>query len=412
MHQKTKYNILFVPDIHWGAIDPELQWKCLEFIFTFMEECLSNHIPIDLLVIAGDYFDSKLPLNSQEAIRAIQWFHRLYQLCWEHDIRIRIFQGTLEHDNDQLHVFDELTHPVDTNTHTGERDVDYAFFKIFTKTTSEETLPGLQCIYCPDETLQTDEYEEIYINEMLHVHDLGFFHGSFDVVYGSLLESNPSLIQKKNVIFSYEKWNKLIHGPLLAGHWHDGKQWEELYYGGSPIRYKFDENEEKGILFMSYEYDSKQYFVHKVKNPFACEYTTYELYSIACTGKESYMRLIEDVEAEYQRLQQPPYSYLKNKIRIVFYITDEKPENDVAISALRKQFINRKDIKIVIKNKLKAKRKQAEKQKIEKLENDYGFIYKGLSAPNVIEQFIRTEYDAEVPLEYIQKKTTEYIKEK
>lgn len=408
---KNKRNILFIPDIHWGSIDPDLQWKCLEFIFNFIEECHNNDTNIDLLVIAGDYFDSKLPLNSREAISAIQWFHQLYQLCYKYDIYIRMFQGTLEHDNDQLQAFQSLTNDIVMDEHTGEKVTDTEFFRIFMKTTSEETLPGLHCIYCPDETLQTDDYEETYINEMLHIHDIGFFHGSFDVVYGSLLESNPSLAQKKNVIFSYEKWNKLIHGPLLAGHWHDGKQWDELHYGGSPIRYKFDENEDKGILFVSYDIETKDYFVHKIKNPFACEYITYEMYSIACDGKESYTRLIEDVEMEYKRLQEHPHDYVTNKIRIVFYITDEKPENDVAISALRKQFINRKDIKIVVKNKLKEKRKKEEKKKIEQLETDYNFIYEGLPAPKVIEQFIRTEYEAEVPLEFIQKKTSEYIKE-
>ena len=34
---------------------------------------------------------------------------------------------------------------------------------------------------------------------------------------------------------------------MIAGHWHDGKQYDDLYYVGSPTRYKFNEDEKKGI---------------------------------------------------------------------------------------------------------------------------------------------------------------------
>ena len=67
-----KYNIMAISDLHWGIVDPQEQLKSLEFIFEFIDQSSKENNGIDLLVIAGDYFDSKLPLNSQEAIIAIQ----------------------------------------------------------------------------------------------------------------------------------------------------------------------------------------------------------------------------------------------------------------------------------------------------------------------------------------------------
>lgn len=403
-------NILLLPDIHWGVIDPDDQWKALQFITESIQYMIMKGVYIDLIVIAGDYFDSKLPLNSREAIKAIQWFHELYSICYRENIQLRLLQGTFEHDNDQLQAFMPMTKIPELNESTGDWEDTSDFFKIFTTTTSEETLPGLHCIYCPDETLQTDDYEETYLNEILKIHDIGFFHGAFDVVYGSLLESNQSLREKKNVIFNYKLWDHVIRGPLLAGHWHDGKQWGHLYYGGSPFRFKFDEDEEKGILFVSYDTETHDYFVDKIKNPFPSEYVTFETYSNVCTKKDALTHLIDQVEQCYAQMQKPPLCYTKNRIRIVFHIVDDNPNNDITIASLRAQFINRKDIKLVIKNKLKKKRKTEEKKKIETIEKTYSFIHEKDSYPETIRKFIEEEYHENVPLEFIQQKFHEHIK--
>lgn len=395
-----KYNIVFIPDIHWGVIDPEKQWKYLYFITDFLHQATDSGVPIDLIVIAGDYFDSKLPLNSREAILAIRWFNELLIIANQHGVKaIRVFKGTPEHDNDQLDAFQSI-------------QSDGIDLKIFNKTTLEETLPSLSCVYCPDEQLQSDIYEETYVNEMICLHDIAFFHGSFDVVYGSLLESNPSLSQQKNVIFPYNKWNHVTYGPLLAGHWHDGKQYNDLYYAGSPFRFKFNEMEEKGFLFTSYDTEEKKYFVRKILNPVTPIYVTYDVYSISCSKEEEYAEIIRQVEETYAKFQEPPYVYADNRIRIMFYIVDDKPENDITISAFRKQFLNRKQIKIVVKDKLKEKRKKETSRKTKEREEAFQFIHETKkSKPEIIHQFIHeVNGDVNVPLEYIQKKYSEYIK--
>ena len=400
-----KYNIVVIPDIHWGVIKPYTQLKELEFIIKFLRICKKNEIHIDLLVIAGDYFDCKLPLNSREAIFAIQWLNHLYEECVYTGVgKIRMFQGTMDHDNDQLDVFKPLEDRFDP-----ELTDDPDYFKIFTKTTSEETLEGLRCIYCPDETITTSDYEERYVNEMLSLNDIGFFHGSFDVVYGELLASNSSLMAKKNVVFRYDLWDKLIKGPMVAGHWHDGKQYEHLFYSGSPFRWKFNEDEPKGISFIQYDTEDKSYYYKKIINPLSSQYITYEVYTNMYTSKEDYSKVVKEINDILKSFEETPH--LESKLRVAIHIIDDKVENDVFITSLRQNFINQKNLKISVKNKLKNKIKKEEAKKNKERQVAYDFINdESKEVPEKIKEFVMENVQADVPLEFIQEQFSKYIK--
>jgi DNA repair exonuclease SbcCD nuclease subunit len=412
-----KYNIMVLSDIHWGAIVPIEQEKSLEFVFEFIDESIKSGVKPDLLVLAGDYFDSKLPLNSQEAILAIKWFHRLYNVCADNQIMIRMFQGTMDHDNDQLEVFQPLTGDLKDiesndnfiNIFLENNQTPKDFFKIFMTTTVEETLPGLKCCYCPDETINTEDYEERYIQEILELKDIGFFHGSFDVVYGELLTSKPELLKKNNVIYRYNMWNPQIKGPMIAGHWHDGKQYNDLYYCGSPFRWKFNENEEKGFIFLQYDTEDSSYFVKKITNPLCADYITYEVYTNLYETQDDYTKIVMDVRAILEAMNQ---TSLNSQLRILVYVVDEKTENDVFLSALRQEVINHRNCKITIKNKLKDKKKK-EKVKEAKEENEkYSFIFeKGSKPQNVIHTFIlsSTDNEVDIPIDYIAGKVKKYL---
>ena len=163
-----------ISDIHWGSVNPKEHLESLEFVFTFIEEAFSNNLPIDLIVIVGDYFDAKLSLNGEDTIYGFNWFHKLHKVCREKSIKLRLVQGTMDHDNYQLENL------------LGLQDDD-GLFKIFLHSDIEETLPNLLCCYCPDEVIETSEYESKYMDMILQLKDIGFFHGSFDIVYGDLI---------------------------------------------------------------------------------------------------------------------------------------------------------------------------------------------------------------------------------
>lgn len=390
-----RYNIICISDIHWGCIKPKEELRSLEFLFSFIEKSVEKDLNIDLLVIAGDYFDSKLPLNSQEVLYAFDWFYRLYDLCKSLNIKMRMMQGTMDHDNDQLDAFDGLQD-------------EEGFFKLFKYTTVEETLDGLKCCYCPDETIQTDEYEEIYLDSILEMKDLGFFHGSFDLVYGDLLEIKPELLKKNNVMYRYDLWNPQIKGPLIAGHWHDGKRYEELYYCGSPFRWKFNEDESKGFLFIQYNTDDSSYYVKKITNPLCAEYINYDVYSNTFHSKEDYVKIIDEVNEIMEKMKG---SSLDDRLRINVYLVDDKVENDIFLSALRQQIVNHRNCKITIKNKLKDKKKK-EKMKENKLDEEaFHFIFENKEPQDIIHSYVLTSTDNEmdIPIDYVTKKVKQYI---
>ena len=389
-----------ISDIHWGIVPPKEQMKSLEFLFTFLDQMKD----IDLLVIAGDYFDSKLPLNSQEAIYAIQWFHRLFDVFLQNGTVIRMIQGTIDHDNDQLEAFRPLENSFNPTFYDDDN-----FFRIITRTEVEETLEGLHCIYCPDELLTTEEYETTYLDLLLQEHDLAFFHGSFDVIYGSLLESHPEIMKQKNVIYRYDYWNKLVKGPLIAGHWHDGNVYDNLYYCGSPFRWSFGEENDKGFLFLQYDTNTSEYLIEKIKNPLAATYATFQIYSNLYRTKETYQSLLNEIKDKIQELSG---STLQNKIRIQVYLVDEKPENNILISTLRQETNGYPNVKVTVKNRMKEKQRKEESKKLKEKKKQLGFVLEEESKPKIIQRYIQetTSDEVTVPLEYIKEKYQKYVK--
>lgn len=386
-----KYNIMVISDIHWGCIDPRQQLKSMEFVFTFIEESYSNDLKIDLIVLAGDYFDAKLSLNGEETIYGFNWFYRLLNICKEKNIKLRVVQGTMDHDNYQLENL------------LGLQDEE-GLFKVFLKSTLEETLPDLLCCYCPDELLEISEYERANLDLILHLKDIGFFHGTFDIVYGDLLEYKPELMKSNNVLYKYDLFSKQIRGPLIAGHWHDGKQYEELYYCGSPFRWVFNEDTPKGFIFLQYDTEDYSYFIERILNPYCAEYVTYEVYTNSYNTKEDYVHIVDDIQDILKDLTK------MDKLRILVHVTDIKPENDVFLSSIRQQIVNYKNCKLVIKNKVKDKKKKEKMKERKEEEDKFNFIFEKGDTSDIIKTFIdTTDNQNDVPIDYITEKVKKYI---
>ena len=92
---------IIIGDFHWDALDAIKQYAETQWILDFI-----NKLPhLDLIVIAGDYFDCKILLNSRSSIYAIKWMSELQKICKRKNIKIRIVRGTTSHDNNQLDAF-------------------------------------------------------------------------------------------------------------------------------------------------------------------------------------------------------------------------------------------------------------------------------------------------------------------
>lgn len=381
-----KYNILAIADIHWGAMDPEETYNNLLYVLDFIK----MKKDIDLVIICGDYFDYRLTLNSKPALYALKWFDELYYTCQKNGVqKLRAIKGTKEHDNEQW----EAIHPREK----GE------FFKKFYINTVEETLPGLKCIYCPDETVNLKEYEKLYLENMMSLPDIGFFHGNFNTLLPDMVVQQNLEAEIPNIIYFKDIWEKLIRGPMIAGHWHTFTDQDPLIYIGSYDRWKFGEVDDKGFLFLQYDTEDHSYFWKRIINPFARRYESIILDSSMTRTPDDFAELRDDV----LRLHEMDTSM---KIRIVYQITVEDDEALRNFNQFRSMMSGIRGIKIDLKDLVRKKKKKHEKELIQKTQDQYGYILDNpMKIRENIQEFLRRERGIDVSLEDIDMVIGKYL---
>lgn len=381
-----KYNILAIADIHWGAMDPDEMYNNLQYFLDFIR----MKGDIDLVVICGDYFDYRLTLNSKAALKALRWFDELYNTCKDNGVKkLRAIKGTKEHDNDQW----EAIHPRET----GE------FFKKFYICTSEETLPDLHCIYCPDETVNLKEYEELYLKEMMSHHDIGFFHGNFDTQLPKMVIDQNLEANIPSIIYFKDHWSKVIDGPLVSGHWHVFTDLDPLIYIGSYDRWAFGEEEDKGFLYIQYDTNSHSYYWKHIENPFARKYNTIIIDNTLCVTPDDFANLTQDI-------QDLKKSDPEMKIRVVYQITSENDESLVNFNEFRNLISSIKNVKVDVKDFVKKRNKEKQKEKVAISSGKYSYILDHpLEIKSNIHEYLLREKNIDIPLEAIDSIIGKYI---
>ena len=381
-----RYNIVSIADIHWGAMDPDEMYNNLQYFLDFIK----MRGDIDLVVICGDYFDYRLTLNSKAALKALRWFDELYNTCINSGVkRLRMIRGTKEHDNDQL----EAIHPRET----GE------FFKKFYVTTTEETLPDLNCIYCPDETLNLHEYEKLHMDQMMSIHDIGFFHGNFDIKLPKLVINQNLESEIPSIIYFKDYWSKFINGPMIAGHWHVFTDSDPLIYIGSYDRWIFGEEEDKGFLFTQYNTEDHSYYWKHIVNPFAKKYESIIIDNSLCISPDDFANLHNDI---IDLKKSDP----EMKIRVVYQITIDNEESLVNFNEFKNVISSMKNIKIDVKDFVKKRNKEKQKERVAISSGRYSYI---LNNPYDIKQniheFLLRERNIDIPVEIIDSIIGKYI---
>ena len=381
-----KYNILAIADIEWGAMDPDEMYNNLQYFLDFIR----MKGDIDLVVICGDYFDYRLTLNSKAALKALRWFDELYNTCKDNGVKkLRAIKGTKEHDNDQW----EAIHPRET----GE------FFKKFYICTSEETLPDLHCIYCPDETVNLKEYEELYLKEMMSHHDIGFFHGNFDTQLPKMVIDQNLEANIPSIIYFKDHWSKVIDGPLVSGHWHVFTDLDPLIYIGSYDRWAFGEEEDKGFLYIQYDTNSHSYYWKHIENPFARKYNTIIIDNTLCVTPDDFANLTQDI-------QDLKKSDPEMKIRVVYQITSENDESLVNFNEFRNLISSIKNVKVDVKDFVKKRNKEKQKEKVAISSGKYSYILDHpLEIKSNIHEYLLREKNIDIPLETIDSIIGKYI---
>ena len=382
------YDIAVIADIHWDALEPKKQYHELQFFNAFVERVKY----LDLVVIAGDIFDTKILLNSKTSLKALQWMSELVSICKDRNCKIRIIKGTNSHDNNQLDAFNGYDDGSD-------------FFKIFRECTSEETLPGMKCLYCPDEVMSQKEWEDKYVDLLYGKrYDAMFFHGSFDIVLPEIVNQESEFIGAKGISFKYSHFKEIAQ-VMIGGHWHDGSasEGEHMYYTRSYSRWSYGEMNPKGFIYLNYNTDDLSYCVQRVENPYADRFITYNVDTKSMPDLESYAPLVKQISED---LKDP-----KNHIRISIRITDSKITNQNAVDMLRRTFIDQtRRVKVHLKNEMKEEIRKRDQERTEKIRNRFDFVRDKNNSPAVIiQKFIHETKDVDIPLGEIEKFVNKYM---
>ena len=129
------FTTVTIADIHFGAIPANKLYD--ELKSTFIKYIKNHHV--DMVVIAGDFYNSLMSLNSPSALSATQIISDIIESAKENNIRyIRIIEGTLSHDNFQIKQFSIF------------EKIDGIDFKIITEITTE-VIEGMKFLFIPEE---------------------------------------------------------------------------------------------------------------------------------------------------------------------------------------------------------------------------------------------------------------------
>lgn len=226
-----------ISDLHFPTFDPMRQYQILEDQFISKIERMPR---LDLICINGDIFDHKVQLSSDATLYASMFIARLVEICKVKNATLIILQGTLSHDSNQLKIYYHYMQRQDVDV----RVVTNIRFEMV-KNCRILCIPELYGV--PEEFYQHMLYGSDF-------YDMCIMHGT---IKGAVYGDNVGMGR----LFTIEDFYN-CRGPIISGHVHKpGTFYDHFYYCGSPYRWQFDDDHFKGFILMSYNLNTRQYYL-------------------------------------------------------------------------------------------------------------------------------------------------------
>jgi DNA repair exonuclease SbcCD nuclease subunit len=367
---------LVVGDIHFGYYPPELLYKEFKLIINTIEDNA-----IDCVVIAGDYYDTKLSMSSAHAVYSVKAFSDLIKTCEELGVKVRQIKGTNSHDpENQLKNLAQIAN---------SSKCDY---KLFLTVDEEEIFPGMNILYIPEEYMEnSEEYYKDYFNKK---YQLIFGHGMFEETNFS--SKNKFQTMKKYPIFNSTKMEDICEGPIVFGHIHTAQRIRNrIQYTGSLVRSRFGEEEAKGFYIVDFDSETKQCEFEFIENELTMKFDTIEIQP----NNPVFSLLINEQIAYFKNLVD---TYKRDYLRIKISTPDDMVNSNTFIDTMNVVFNDMKNVKIQIIENSKVKLDNELKEKVNLLMDKYGFIFdKSVGYDEKIREFIKLKTGREISLERI-----------
>lgn len=232
---------IHIADIHFGVIDPKIEYEILK------REIINElyKIPIiDIIFINGDLFERKYTTDSEPVLYASMFMADIRLVAIEKNATVVLLAGTEFHDAGQLNLFYHYLEDPNFDIRIVE-NIRFEYIK------------GAKILCIPElYGIDEDVYQKFLFQYGLY--DQCVMHGTIEgAVYANT-------INKRGRLFGIDDFVN-CRGPIISGHVHTPGCFNgHFYYSGTPIRYKFGEEEEKGFLILYYNLDRRDYYVHLV----------------------------------------------------------------------------------------------------------------------------------------------------
>lgn len=375
MNNQRYFSVAFIADIHFGAMKSDKLFSQLKSYFIKTIENSS----LDMVVFGGDLFHSIISMNYATSHAVMMFMEEVVNTCTNSGIKyIRIIQGTMSHDNSQLHNF---------TLYENRSDID---FKIVMNVEEENLVEGVNILYIPEEYMSDMEsFYQPYLSKEKY-YDFIFGHGMFKEVAFVAKNQESEITMSKAPIFDSRVVLGAARGPIFFGHIHTHTNIRKhIYYPGSFSRFQHGEEDPKGFYLCLYDTQTAQYITEFITNPDAPEYVTIEVPDIRPyqDDPQSLINMVKAMKADYIKIK----IILMNEI-----------DYSYTIQYLKNYFSDKPKYKLDIKDEVQfIKEKETEKM-VNTILEKYHFIFdKSISHEDKIQKFIETKYGKIVPIETI-----------
>lgn len=232
-----------IADLHFGVMDPRIEYNILREQFV---NYLAQMNVLDIICIEGDLFDHKFLASSDVIMYVNMFITDLVNICRMKDATLILISGTGSHDADQMRMFYHLTllDDVDVRVVT---EMKFVYVK------------GKKILCIPE----LYNKGEVYYNRFLvfsGFYDACYMHGTFK---GAIRNKNErDLNSIREPVFDMSDFDSCL-GPIISGHNHVHSIYnEDFFYCGSPIRWMFGEEQQKGFIILLHDIKTRHYHVH------------------------------------------------------------------------------------------------------------------------------------------------------
>lgn len=335
---------IVIADIHFGKPNTKILMDELKEIFISK---IMEYKKLDLIVIAGDLFDSKLYYNSEALNSAVDFVEQLLFITKPLGTRIFIVEGTRSHDNLQPTI---LTNRIaDIRLKCFDTVSEYSMYK-----------GEFNMLFLPEEyVVDQNEYYKDYFDKS---YDMIFGHGMVDKMWFSKTNKTelPEITQVP--IFKVEDLARL-GVKTYFGHIHMPKNWDTFSYVGSFTRWCQGEEEPKGFIKFSFNTESKVLEEEFIENYLAPIYIT-RTYQI-----ESFNTLT-DLNIELDKFLDKFMSE-DVKLRLIINVPTDVNNFNVIKNFLINKFLKDVNIKLIISNINKKEFTELTEAKEEEVKYNY-----------------------------------------